>query len=387
MAEPLTALRAAPLVAYEFFAGGGMARAGLGAGWRCAFANDLDPGKAAAYALNGGADALRLADVWALSPAELPGRADLAWASSPCQDLSVAGRRLGLGGARSSAFWGFHRLLEGLAAEGRAPTVVAVENVAGLLTSAGGADFAALVAALGALGYRVGALEVDAALFVPQSRPRLFVIAARGPTAGLELAGPDPETHGRRLLQAHARLDAATQARWAWWRLPSPPRRNAALADVLEPGADWDPAAATAHVLSLLSSLHAERVESERRLSVTAPGPRVGALFRRTRREDGRPVQRAEVRFDGLAGCLRTPGGGSSRQGLVVAQGGVVRTRRLTPREGARLMGLPDDHRLPPVATAALQVVGDGVCAPAVRWLAAHLLEPLARGGVAGRGA
>ena len=376
----------APLAAYEFFAGGGMARAGLGAGWRCAFANDLDPGKAAAYALNWGAGELRLADVWALSPADLPGRADLAWASSPCQDLSVAGRRLGLEGARSSAFWGFQRLLAGLAAEGRAPTVVAVENVAGLLTSAGGADFAALVAALAALGYRVGALEVDAALFVPQSRPRLFVIAARGPTAGLELAGPDPRTHSRRLLQAHARLDAATRARWAWWRLPPPPRRNTALADLLEPDAAWDAPAHAARVLSLLSPLHAERLEIERRLGAATPGLRVGALFRRTRREDGRPVQRAEVRFDGLAGCLRTPGGGSSRQGLVATQGGEVLTRRLTPRECARLMGLPDDHRLPPGATAALHVLGDGVCAPVVRWLAAHLLEPLARGGAASAG-
>ena len=48
-------------------------------------------------------------------------------------------------------------------------------------------------------------------------------------------------------------------------------------------------------------------------------------------------------------------------------------------------MGLPDDHPLPPGDTAALQLLGDGVCAPAVRWLAAHLLEPLARGAGAGR--
>ena len=321
------------LTAYEFFAGGGMARAGLGAGWRCAFANDLDPGKAAAYALNWGAGELTRADVWALSPADLPGRADLAWASSPCQDLSVAGRRLGLEGARSSALWGFHRLLEGLAAEGRAPTVVAVENVAGLLTSAGGADFAALVGALAALGYRVGALEIDAALFVPQSRPRLFVVAARGPTAGLEFAGPDPRA-SRRLVQAHARLATEAQARWAWWRLPAPPRRNTALAEVLEPDAAWDAPAHTDRLLALLSPLHAQRLELERGLSAAAPGLRAGALFRRTRAEDGRAVQRAEVRFDGLAGCLRTPGGGSSRQVLVAAEGGEVRTRRLTPREG-----------------------------------------------------
>ena len=74
---------------YEFFAGGGMARAGLGHGWRCLFANDFDAKKSAAYRANWGAAELSPHDVWALAPFELPGRADLAWASFPCQDLSL----------------------------------------------------------------------------------------------------------------------------------------------------------------------------------------------------------------------------------------------------------------------------------------------------------
>ena len=103
----------------------------------------------------------------------------------------------------------------------------------------------------------------------------------------------------------------------------------------------------------------------------------VGALYRRMRLEDGRKVQRAEVRFDGLAGCLRTPRGGSSRQVLVVVEEGEVRTRLLTQREAARLMGLPDSYELPKAATSALHVAGDGVAVPVVRWLAQELLEPL----------
>jgi DNA (cytosine-5)-methyltransferase 1 len=83
------------------------------------------------------------------------------------------------------------------------------------------------------------------------------------------------------------------------------------------------------------------------------------------------------VRLDGLAGCLRTPRGGSSRQVIVVVDGGEARTRLLTPREAARLMGLPDSYQLPKSATAALQVAGDGVAVPVVRWLAEQLLEPL----------
>src|SRR3569623_588195 len=171
----------APSPFYEFFAGGGMARLGLGEGWACAFANDFDPVKAAVYRGNF-ADAeahFHEVDVWKLSPADLPGRADLAWASSPCQDFSLAGARAGLAGGRSGAFFGFWGLIEGLAAGGRAPRSIVIENVSGLLTSHGGRDFEALGRALAAQGYRFGALEIDAAAFVPQSRPRVFVIATR----------------------------------------------------------------------------------------------------------------------------------------------------------------------------------------------------------------
>jgi DNA (cytosine-5)-methyltransferase 1 len=64
----------------EFFAGGGMARLGLGKRWACRFANDVDPLKAAAYRANFGDAHLTLGDVWALDAANLPGRVDLAWA-------------------------------------------------------------------------------------------------------------------------------------------------------------------------------------------------------------------------------------------------------------------------------------------------------------------
>lgn len=84
---------------YEFFAGGGMARAGLGPGWQCLFANDLDPKKTACYAENWGAVHLRVGDVAALTTADLPTGADLAWASFPCQDLSLAGSGAGLNGS------------------------------------------------------------------------------------------------------------------------------------------------------------------------------------------------------------------------------------------------------------------------------------------------
>ena len=361
---------------WEFFAGGGMARLGLGADWDCLFANDFDPRKAATYSANFGEGDLCCGDVWDLSAADLPGRADLAWASAPCQDLSLAGKRGGLDGGRSSAFWGFHRLIEALDAEGRAPPLLVIENVSGLLSSSGGADFTALCGALDQLGYRFGALEIDAALWLPQSRPRIFVIAARD-TGALGAAGPGAPFHGERLRAAHARLPASLKAGWVWWSMAVPPVRNTRLADLLEPdgAVAWFTDDRTERLLTLMAPLHRHKLEA-----VSAGGRAVGALYRRVRIEGGRKVQRAEVRFDGLAGCLRTPAGGSSRQVIVVVDEGRVRARLLTGREGARLMGLPEDYVLPRGSTAALKVLGDGVAVPVVRALSEQILKPLLTG-------
>jgi DNA (cytosine-5)-methyltransferase 1 len=128
-------------------------------------------------------------------------------------------------------------------------------------------------------------------------------------------------------------------------------------------------------LLDALSPQHRGRLAA-----IQAGGERhVGAVYRRMRVQGGVRVQRAEVRFDGLAGCLRTPGGGSSRQFLLVVEGKALRARQLAAREGARLMGLPDSYRLPPGPTAAFHVIGDGVAPPVVRHLAVQLLEPLVR--------
>jgi DNA (cytosine-5)-methyltransferase 1 len=161
---------------YEFFAGGGMARAGLKNGWECLFANDIDEKKGLSYAANWSADRLRIEDVGRLKTSDLPGRADLVWASFPCQDLSLAGDLAGLKGKRSGAFWPFWRLIESLEPEGRAPSVVVLENVCGALTSHRGKDFSSIASALVGAGYRFGAVVMDAVHFVPQSRPRLFII-------------------------------------------------------------------------------------------------------------------------------------------------------------------------------------------------------------------
>lgn len=359
---------------YEFFAGGGLARLGLAGSFRCRFANDIDPAKTAFYARAFGTDEISTGDVWSLRAKDLPGRASLAWASFPCQDLSLAGARAGLSAPRSGAFWGFWRLIEQLDHEGRAPPVIALENVMGLLSSHRGADFAALISVLSGRGYKVGALTVDAAHFVPQSRQRLIVVAARSPAPQLVATEPDDTFHGPRLVSAVEDLPDAARRSWVWWRLPEPPKRNTALEHVLDARAPWDARERTAALIAMMSPKHQTRVREMQALNV----PRVGAVFKRIRIEDGERVQRAEVRFDGVAGCLRTPAGGSSRQTIILVDGKDIRSRLLSPREAARLMGAPDDFPMPDNRTAALHLFGDAVCAPVVAWLGEHLLAPLA---------
>ena len=365
----------APL--YEFIAGGGLARLGLAGDFACVFANDVDRAKADAYGAAFGSENLHVGDIWTLSAADLPGRAALAWASFPCQDLSLAGARGGLDAPRSGTFWGFHRLIEALVREDRAPPVLALENVCGLLSSRGGEDFAALIAALDGLGYRVGALEIDAAHFTPQSRQRLFIVAIR--TAAphyLQAREPSAPFHSQAIQNAVARLPEPTRAKWIWWRLETPPRRNTHLVDILDdaPEEAWDSMEKTERLVSQMSPLQRERLALLQRTNKRS----VGAVFRRIRIENGVRVQRAEARFDGLAGCLRTPAGGSSRQILLFVEGERIRSRLISPREAARLMGVPDHFPLPASQTAALHLLGDGVCVDVVRWLSSRLLAPLA---------
>ena len=356
----------------EFFAGGGMARLGLGHGWRCLFANDSDSMKCAAYRDNFGGDELLEGDIGALAADALPEmRADLAWASFPCQDLSLAGARAGLDGARSGLFFAFWRLIEGLGE--RAPRLVVVENVPGLLTSKSGADFAAVVDAMAATGYRVSAFVVNAKLFTPQSRPRLFILGLGADCAPSFAARPEPDAFApQSLLDAVDELPAKCAWAWRWLAVRPQTQRNASLADIINLGTeDWREDLG-AEALAMMSARQRAIIDQ----MLEAGEPRVGAAFRRIRVENGERVQRLEARFDGIAGCLRTPAGGSSRQRLLFLDGGRVKARLLAPREAARLMGLPEDYALPARANAALRLCGDGVAVPVVRWIAERILEP-----------
>jgi DNA (cytosine-5)-methyltransferase 1 len=364
---------------YEFFAGGGMARAGLGDGWRCLFANDFDHKKIETYRANWGSDALHEGDVRAVTLAQLPGSADLIWGSFPCQDLSLAGAGAGLNGTRSGSFWSFWRLIKELKQAQREPKLIVLENVCGALSANAGKDFIQLCAALAQENYRFGGLVLDAALFVPQSRPRLFIIALAQDAplpAGLISSNAQGPFHTQAIEKSYAQLPQELRTHWLWWNLPRPRAQPPSLLAVIEEEPQdvaWHSLAQTQKLINLMNEVHHEKLVRAQR-----SGQRwVGALYRRTRVENGVKVQRAEIRFDGVAGCLRTPSGGSSRQYILLVEGKQIRSRLLSARETARLMGLPENYVLPVGYSAAYHLTGDGVVAPVVRHIAAHLLEPL----------
>lgn len=366
---------------YEFFAGGGMARLGLGDAWNCTFANDNEKRKAGSYKDNfDGASELKVCDIEDVKVSDLPGRADLAWASFPCQDLSLAGNGAGLRGERSALFWEFWRLIRGLSAEGRGPRTIILENVYGTITSHGGKDMAAICNALSSEGYRFAPMVVDAAYFLPQSRPRLFIVGFQGEVAlppELICLGPQAPWHPEAFGVPYDLLEDSARSKWTWVRLPLPSRRTHRLADIIEDepaGVDWHSPFETRRLLAMMTPINRAKVRAARLMGRRM----IGTIYRRTRPDkDGVKAQRAEVRFDDIAGCLRTPSGGSSRQTVLIVEGKDVKSRLLSPREAARLMGIPERYSLPERYNDAYHLAGDGVAVPVVRHLRINLLEPI----------
>lgn len=367
---------------YEFFAGGGMARLGLGErNWECTFANDICEKKAAAYRdAFKQARELKISDISALSTKDLPGFPSLAWASFPCQDLSLAGNGAGLNGSRSGTFKPFWTLIEQLKAEGRSPRVVVLENVTGAITSHGGKDLQTIFRFMTGTGYRTGALVIDAVHFLPHSRPRLFIVGVREDVpipSKLLSAFPIDPWHTAALRAAFDQFDSALKKRCVWWKLPKPLRRTIALSEIIQAnpeGVKWNSQQETERLLNMMSDLNLRKIKEARATGVR----RIGTIYKRIRPlESGGKAQRAELRVDGIAGCLRTPVGGSSRQTIIIIGPKGTRSRLLAPREAARLMGVSDKYPVPKKYNDAYHLFGDGVAVPVANWLSRHLLLPL----------
>jgi DNA (cytosine-5)-methyltransferase 1 len=356
----------------EFFAGVGLARLGLGENWEVVMANDVSQDKAQAYALNFGAKHFVLEDINNIDVSSIPS-ADMAWASFPCQDISLAGYRDGITAKRSGTFWAFWRLMKEKKQAGDMPPIIAIENVEGLLSDK---DFNGICHALAALGMQFGFLLMDAVHFVPQSRKRVFIVAidSRMDVSRFtykELPADDMWiTSG--IKKAYEGLDPQLKNLWCWWKVEPYQGGKPSLEEIIEAEPDditFHSKEKVDNLISMMSENHVMALEQVKKSGEI----RIGTIYRRMRNK----VQRAEVRFDGVAGCLRTPKGGSSVQTVVIVEGENVKTRLISKREAARLMGVPDTFILPSSRTQALYAMGDAVAVPVVSWLSKKLLIPL----------
>lgn len=361
----------------EFFAGIGLVRMGLEKhGIRVIFANDNDPAKQEMYSaqFSDADEHFLLQDVHDLLPEQIP-NADIATASFPCTDLSLAGSRKGLKGSQSSAFWGFISAVESME---RRPAIILLENVLGFLSSNNGQDFTAAMKALNRLGYVVDPFIIDASWFVPQSRQRLFIVAtlkdsfkgdkritaARAKQYGFFESQLRPKQLANFVLE-HPEID------WHCRQLPSPPEESPKLETIIDSSDDsiqnWWNEERSNYLINQMSPRH--RAELDRMVSSSKIS--YGTVFRRVRK--GRSM--AELRNDGIAGCLRTPKGGSGRQILVKCGFGRFQVRLLNARECARLMGAADFNITVP-QNQALFGFGDAVCVNAISWIAEHYILP-----------
>lgn len=352
----------------EFFAGIGLMREGMEkAGWKVVFANDIDAKKLEMYQneFPNAHEHFKLGDIHTLSASNVPS-VELATASFPCTDLSLAGYRHGLSGKQSSAFWGFIKIIKEM--EHRKPPLILIENVPGFLTSRRGNDFQIAMEALNALGYAVDPFVVNASAFVPQSRARLFIVGVIGkgsPIAAAPLCKLRPKAVCDFVL-SHPEIQ------WNIRDLPSLPEDRPSLSTVIEnlpdEAEEWWSSKRVEYLLNQMSYEH-RRIADE---MISGERWSYGTVFRRMRH--GKSM--AELRTDGIAGCLRTPKGGSAKQILFRGGRGTASARLLTPRECARLMG-SDDYKIEVPVDQALFGFGDAVCVPVVTWIANHYLTPL----------
>lgn len=357
----------------DFFAGCGLAAEALKGEFRAVWANDICPKKGLVFTANHGSGHFHLGSVEDCNGDGLPD-AILSWASFPCQDLSLAGAMQGIDGDRSGLVWRWLESVDQMDRAGKKPLIVAAENVAGLVSAGQGAYYRALHRALSDRGYKVGPVLLNADRWTPQSRPRVFVVGAdkRLDLSGLVDSAPN-WTHPLALLRAVSGVDPVL------WRLPLPPPRKTVLSDILDFSAPCQPRQMAKHNLGLIPEAHFARLLRE-----VEKGLRAAPGYKRTRKQG----QQLELRFDGLAGCIRTPKGGSSRQFLIMARpDGRFDTRLLTVREAARLMGVRDSYKLPGVTDEhsikgsyndGYMAMGDAVAVPAVRFLSRNLLSRLA---------
>lgn len=376
--QSITPIQGLPLTTAEYFAGIGLVRMGLEPhGWQVHFANDISEKKHEMYkAFFSDAETRYIVgDIFDVDSTTVP-PATLATCSFPCIDLSLAGNMNGMMlGNHSSAFWGFVKILK---AQGEsAPPLVLVENVPGWLYSNKGKDFRVTIQALNELGYACDVFTLDALRFTPQSRLRVFLVGTKLPVSHttVELILTRPKS--LLSIQLKKSIIVNKDLSWFYSRVPEPPPlKSDGLSRIIERMSNsdnrWWPDNEVKRHIAMMKESHRERVMQ----LVQGKQFSYRTFFRRIR--EGH--QRAEVRDDDLSGCLRTAIGGSGKQFLIRVGKGIIKMRTMTPREYARLQGVPDEYSITVNGVQALTGFGDAVCVSAISWIAENILNPMVKG-------
>lgn len=278
----------------EYFAGIGLVRLGLEqAGWKIVFSNDWAYSKYEMYSAHfkDAIEYYKVQDIFSICPTDIPNTL-LATASFPCIDLSLAGNLGGISGQHSSAFWGFTHILDG---QVNKPKLVMLENVVGWLTSNGGQDFRIVIQELNRLGYACDVFAIDASHFLPQSRPRIFMVGVQASEPNQDILVFSKRSSSLKRKALEKVVIANLDLQWHFLEIPALPKKiKFDLSFVLEniPDNDdrwWSEDEVKRH-LNMMSSFNLAYIESLKNLLFYSYCP----MYRRVR--EGK--QRAELRKD-----------------------------------------------------------------------------------------
>ena len=394
----------------SLFAGVGGADLGMEqAGFECVFQVEWDK-HCQSILRRHWPDVPKWGDVCEVSGHDLP-EADVIFFGSPCQDLSVAGKRAGLDGGRSSMFFEATRIIKEMRdasasrPTGSVPRAVIWENVPGALSSNNGEDFHAVLEALG----DIGAVDIqwsvlDAQHFgVPQRRRRIFLVAIFDPATADRCDGPLlPVCEGRPRDFAKGRAkgegvtggaEASPDGSGEGYRMLGFGHYTADDTASALKQRDYKDATDLA-VIPFVKAKRAMSDTDDDRWEATETAPTLNAF-------DNGGESRATVLmpliFDGtrhddfrmdteIVPTLKQRMGTGGGQVPMVAEPVVATTmavRRLTPLECERLMGFPDDHTRwtdegkEQADTHRYKQCGNAVASPVARWVGQHVRRVL----------
>jgi DNA (cytosine-5)-methyltransferase 1 len=292
----------------------------------------------------------------------------------PCQDLSVAGKRAGLGGNRSGLFWEICRLLD----ETKTQYFI-LENVPGLLSSNNGADMGTVISALAQRGYGLAYRVLDAQHFgVPQRRRRVFIVGSLGdngrtPAEILAIA------EGR---SGYIKASGKTRKSSTTAFTDSPATVGALLArdykDVFSDGAVqgklvlFDPhrsdgARIQGDTVNTLTSMMGTGGNNVPMVAYSMHGAMVG------RNDEAGP--KGSGFFGENEPSYTLTASSQARHGVVTIEKSSSMVRRLTPLECERLQGFPDGWTEGQTDGHRYKQLGNAVAVPVVSWIIARLVK------------